>query len=579
MENFDMENKFKEGFDNINPMLDNDEIWNNIEPYLKKKKKKRRFIIWFFFGAIGILGLFLFNTIGPKTSTKLSDVENQNEASKAAPLASNERDMSNTISDSQSSSINNIEVDQHNEVSPEDSKIETNLSSSKQVPTQHSTRSRIGNTPSSTESYSGPIHTTTPLLTPSSDSNTTTKKAVQMEEPNKDKILAEEITVNTQEQPKTTKKSELLVENSTVATNSPPPAISLDKSTETPPQKSESNSTKALEPEKDRIQNDNAPSIDEVKNDPPIKKRLTKKERKEANKKRKEERKKAKAEKEKKKKEKKAEKPKSIKPVNLPDWKFHLQLMGSGIYTFHNLKDQGRNESSYLDYRDQYVSGIEGFGTSINFVAESPTGFMLTSGIEYQQLHEQIKRVEEISESELEEVIETITEDSEGNIINQTSSMQLVTTTTQYNQKFYNQYRFINIPLGVGYTFKRNKMRFKLLGGIDINTYFRFSGRVINKSEEYIKLHSGSVNGYNKFFNKTIGIGIWTNLEWHQPIGEKTSLVVSPGIQAPIGSLTPNNDKWPISHRLVKLKLEVGLNYMIGDLKKQKVRGKRKKRE
>lgn len=55
MDNF--EHKAKNLFEHYQPESENDQIWNHIEPHLKKKKK-RRFIIWFFVGAgLGLLGL------------------------------------------------------------------------------------------------------------------------------------------------------------------------------------------------------------------------------------------------------------------------------------------------------------------------------------------------------------------------------------------------------------------------------------------------------------------------------------------------------------------------------------------
>ncbi|HFA51178.1 MAG TPA: hypothetical protein ENJ95_19375 [Bacteroidetes bacterium] len=59
MENKNLEKNIKNAFDNYRPALDNDEIWENIEPHLKKKKKRRFFIVWFLAAGIG-LGLLFF---------------------------------------------------------------------------------------------------------------------------------------------------------------------------------------------------------------------------------------------------------------------------------------------------------------------------------------------------------------------------------------------------------------------------------------------------------------------------------------------------------------------------------------
>ena len=52
------EDRIKEAFGRHRPATDNDAIWENIEPHLKKKKK-RRAIIFFWWGlGLGLLMLF-----------------------------------------------------------------------------------------------------------------------------------------------------------------------------------------------------------------------------------------------------------------------------------------------------------------------------------------------------------------------------------------------------------------------------------------------------------------------------------------------------------------------------------------
>lgn len=53
-----IEKHIQNSFDNFQPELDNDEIWANIEPRLKKKKKRRFLILWFLAGLGLLLGLF-----------------------------------------------------------------------------------------------------------------------------------------------------------------------------------------------------------------------------------------------------------------------------------------------------------------------------------------------------------------------------------------------------------------------------------------------------------------------------------------------------------------------------------------
>jgi len=54
MKNNNFEDQFREAFSMYEPDLSTDEIWNNVEPHLKKKKKRRFFFFWWLIGGLGL---------------------------------------------------------------------------------------------------------------------------------------------------------------------------------------------------------------------------------------------------------------------------------------------------------------------------------------------------------------------------------------------------------------------------------------------------------------------------------------------------------------------------------------------
>ena len=63
MEQNNFEKNIKRAFQDNVPMLDTNEIWNNIEPYLQKKKKRRFLLFWLFFAGLGMGMAFLFYNV------------------------------------------------------------------------------------------------------------------------------------------------------------------------------------------------------------------------------------------------------------------------------------------------------------------------------------------------------------------------------------------------------------------------------------------------------------------------------------------------------------------------------------
>jgi len=60
MENKFIENNIKSTFDSYQPELDNDAIWEEIEPHLNKKKDRKYFIFWFLLVGLAI-GFWFYN--------------------------------------------------------------------------------------------------------------------------------------------------------------------------------------------------------------------------------------------------------------------------------------------------------------------------------------------------------------------------------------------------------------------------------------------------------------------------------------------------------------------------------------
>ena len=72
IENF--EKRAQSEFEGFRPEIDTDQIWQNIEPHLKKKKKRRLFILFFWGLGAGLLLLTLLKWNSPANNTQAQQV-------------------------------------------------------------------------------------------------------------------------------------------------------------------------------------------------------------------------------------------------------------------------------------------------------------------------------------------------------------------------------------------------------------------------------------------------------------------------------------------------------------------------
>ncbi|MBK6998318.1 MAG: hypothetical protein IPH31_26865 [Lewinellaceae bacterium] len=60
-------------FESYRPEVNTDEVWENIEPHLKKKRKRRPFLFFFWGLGIGLLMVFLWMKFSPNDTMQGSN--------------------------------------------------------------------------------------------------------------------------------------------------------------------------------------------------------------------------------------------------------------------------------------------------------------------------------------------------------------------------------------------------------------------------------------------------------------------------------------------------------------------------
>ena len=533
MKNSDFENKINDKFNKHLPPVDNDAIWQNIEPHLDKKKDKR-FFIWFFFGVGGLLiAIYFFksNSIEEKMVTT-ENLETEDYRIKDDKIQSTELKEAN-------SEILNDNVE-HSLYEENKSKPQDETSSGREI------KSNVFSTPSSGKTESGPPFEVLKFEKisilkeiKSSSSQKSGSKDYKKTEAGAEPSAREKSIVSTEK--------EVRAENQNLAKKEE------DRKNEEEMFESKEELIKKQADLSDTKQSDEKISLERTS-------------AKDANKILKEKRNKKK--KSLIKKDEKEAVKKIHKNVNRNRWNYYAKGTISPILSLHNVRSNSiANSDGYFDRRKEMVKTLESFGIDFNIQAIHKQGLILSAGLQFQQMNQRIKNNSVEIQEEIRTVVTGIVENLQGETVNTISEDRLVSKEIIKTQLLYNQFRVINLPIGIGYEFKNRKTKYKVIAGFDLNLFYKFRGSYLNSDLSIRDLDENTFR-YNQIYKRNTGLNFWTNFAINKSINKRLNFVASPGIQMPLGRLTKvdhfTHEKW------YRFKLDLGVNYLLNPKKKKK---------
>lgn len=519
--NVEIDKHINSTFDTFLPELDNNEIWNNIEPKLKKKKD-RKIIFWLLFGGLlTIGGIFYFS--GDSASELI--IEN---AIKQEPSIKLKK--SDSVLDEKQTPVFNTAAEKE--------------SSERLLLKKNKNSGKVSTTPTElvSENLSSISNDQIPKVLENNDSqkrfnesvdNSTSLNLEVSKNPSSKRKLISSILVNQKVLDETNKREasvdviekELSAEKvSRVYVNN---VFSLADS--------EINSRLNKQFLKAPSRNFTSPQFDSGFRTP-------------------------------------RESRKRVKPSKKSQWQSQVQFSLSAIYGLENFSGQMESNISLLNYRNQFTTQKLSFGASFKYILEHKNGLMLIGGIDFMQLNEKIFQDVEESETATELIDVSVTENAQGEIINREQGFREVTYITMTRLLYHNQYRFFNIPIGLGYSSKFGKGRLKYIGGLDYNLTFRFNGHLFDNNLFITKVEASYSQKHQLYYKSNHGIGLWGGVEWHYPLNERCSFLVAPNFQYSLSNITAENNFVWYKQSHLKLKLDLGFNYILANYQKKRKR-------
>ena len=507
-------NKFEEQikslFERHRPELDTDAIWENIEPKLKKKKKRRGFI-WFFWGlGLGLL-LLLFWAIGkPPVEQPLVGSSSQIPSTE---LAKSEQER---LTASQKSAPG-TQQDKSNTPDYRDLVFEKNAPAKVVAPSQPAQHKHA-------PTFAGTAKK--PELQQAENIQNPKPANASENEPEPGNVQAKNTNPETSDQqPLTSATVEPASQEIPVAGADPDPEAAVQENPAAP-----AGSTPEIsEPlEKNRKTVEKAGKGEQASAD----------KNKSKNKKR---------------------RSKILRLLFKFDWEQQLSLQ-TGPELAVRLLSARQGSAAYLAARKSNEKSLEAFSAAMYYAAVSRKGFLVKTGLEYRQINERFHHSYHTKETFQTTGVLTQTVDGSGAVVGQTTGPKTVTTTIDYSNTIYNQYRFVNLPLGIGYQHTDKKSRWELSGGLNFNLLFRAAGAISNEYDQAIYLNAGD-SFYGKIFRQKAGLGLWASYGYSRKITDKLRWQASAQIQAPLSAVTA--PEYDLVQRYLNFGVQAGVVYQI----------------
>ncbi len=183
----------------------------------------------------------------------------------------------------------------------------------------------------------------------------------------------------------------------------------------------------------------------------------------------------------------------------------------------------------------------------------SPSGFAFRTGLNYTQLNEQFKYINN-DETQL-----TITEvqDDNGQII----SRDTIIVVGQRRVETQNRFRMIDVPLVLGYELSHHKMTFAFNAGMYLNLTYQQKGDFISPTDqEPVSFSSDSRDAYPAYKSQ-VGLGWYGSIGMYYRMNARTHVYLEPSLRMYTQSSTI--EEYPLKQNYVLGSLNVGLRRVI----------------
>ncbi len=239
--------------------------------------------------------------------------------------------------------------------------------------------------------------------------------------------------------------------------------------------------------------------------------------------------------------------------------KYFIEIFNSLDVPIKHLSGIGDDQLKYIHARKNTES------LSLAFSAGFRTGLTISRDLEimaggqFSQINEQFDYTDPESSQTKTIIVKSYIKNSTGETIDSITTQQTIQIPGTQTYKIQNYYRFIDIPVVLGYKIF-SKRRFSVFAnaGVIANIKFMQKGAILD--DDAVTISKFNENQTNNVFLRNSGFSSYTALNIKYALSSGLQLSLEPNLRHQFSSLT--NDDYPIEQRYTVLGIQGGLRFI-----------------
>ena len=240
--------------------------------------------------------------------------------------------------------------------------------------------------------------------------------------------------------------------------------------------------------------------------------------------------------------------------------KGYVGAYAAPVYALKSLESKSLEYEEYLQRREDTESYLEGFAFGIFGGARHKNGLSLQIGAHYEQFDEKFSISETRIDTTAEYQITGYIIKSPGDTTFINDWVTIVEEFT-YSKTTHNYYRFLDIPIELGYDWENGKWFYSIQAGASLNLWFKKKGDIYDAAQNIVDI-SDKNGGIQPIFKSEVGVSLMGSIGIGYKLTDAVDLFARPyykHIVKPVSS-----DGYALKQKYSSAGLKLGLRLNLG---------------